>query len=89
MAQGGADAGDFVGGDAHADAAAADENAVVGFVPGDGQSGGDGEIGIVAAFGLISAEIHHLMAFAGEDALDQLFGFVAPVIAANGNLHYM
>ena len=48
---------EFVGGDGCADAAAADENAAFSGAGLDGFADGFGEIGIVAGFGIVRADI--------------------------------
>jgi hypothetical protein len=83
----GADAFDLVGGDGHADAGGADEHAAVEVAPGDFAGDGLGEIGIVAGFGGISAEIHDFVAFAGEAQAEFLLKGETGVICANRNFH--
>ena len=52
-----ADAFDLIGGDGHADAGRADDDAAVAFAGGDGFGSGTGKVGIVAAGFIIAAEV--------------------------------
>ena len=57
MAHAGADAGNFVGGDADADAGAADEDAALGVAVLDGEADFFGKVGIVSRARFVSSEI--------------------------------
>ena len=88
VAEAGADAGYFVGGDAGADAAAADDDAAFGVPGGDGAGHGGGEVGVVVLrVEGVGAEVVDLMAGGGEPGFEGFFEGKAGVVGAEGDTH--
>ena len=86
--EGGADAGDLVGGNAHAHAAAANEQAEFGAAIGHGFRHGQGEVGIVIG-GVVGgrAEILDGQSLLLQVFYESLLQFEAAVIRADGESH--
>jgi len=85
--EGGADAADFVGGDAHADAGTVEEDAHFADCVADGESGGDGEVGVIDAAGTLAAEVLDFVAHLLEKGNKLALGFEATMITGHGDLH--
>src|SRR5260370_434719 len=84
---GGADAGDFVGGDRHADSAAADEDAEIGVVTRNLFADGASEVGIVHGRGRSGAAIVDSMSLLRQMLHDLLLQFEAGMVGAESDLH--
>jgi len=81
------DAGNLVGGNAHADPSAAKENALFRFPADDFDSNLPSEIRVVHAFGRICAAVEDLDTHVRQVRLDFLFQFISCMIAAEGYSH--
>ena len=86
-AQGAADALDLVGGDGDTDAGGADHDAPLALPGGHRPGGRLPEVGVVAAAGVVTAEVLHLMALLLEIGDELLLQCVAAVVASDGNFH--
>ena len=89
VANGGADAVEFVGGDGGADAAAADENAAFDRARLDGFADGLGEIGIIARLRVVSAEIDNAVAEPFDERAEVILQFEPGVIGGDGDFHFI
>src|SRR5262245_12445004 len=87
VAGGGADAAHLVGGDAHADVGAANQNAALDLALADGFADQNREIGIIDALGPGGAHVEHFVSEAFEEGDKPALGLEAAVVAADGNLH--
>lgn len=87
VAGGCADAGEFIGGDAHTDTCAADEDTAVKFAIGDIASDLSGVVRIVDALRFEGTKILHFALHALNKLGDAGFEGNATVIAGNANLH--
>ncbi len=87
VTEAGSDAGDFVGGDGGADAAAADENASFGFAGDDGFAQGFGEIGVVGRVGVEGADVENIVAELLQEFRNLLFEREAGVVGADCDAH--
>ena len=87
MAGGGPYAGDLVGGDGHAHARAAEENAAIGRSISHPATDIGGDIGIVHRFFAERAAIDDLVSESLEQAGEPLPGHDATVVAADRNPH--
>jgi len=83
--EGGADLRVAVGGDAHADAAGADEDAKVGLARDHFVADQGGEVGVIDRFRSENAEISDEQPFAGEVSVDVLFQFKPAVVGSDGD----
>jgi hypothetical protein len=83
----GAHAIHLVGGDSHADAAGADQDAAVRASLGDLAAHGQREVRIIARLGTGGAEIHHFVAFIGERAPQLLLQDKTGMVRANREFH--
>ena len=85
---GGADVGELVGGDGHAGAGGADEDAAVEGAVGDAAGDLGGEVGVVDGFGAVGAEVRDFDAVTlGKPVLDLPFQFKTAVVRGQSNLH--
>src|SRR5260370_29188128 len=83
----GSNAVNFIGGDAHADAGAANQDTAIDALFSDGLGDLDGEIGIIHAFRSVGAEVQSLVAELFEEKHDSLLGLKSSMVAADGNFH--
>ena len=86
-AQGAADAGDLVGGNGHADAGAADEDAALALPGSDGLRHRFGVNGIVAGIVGISSDVLHSVSLFLKVSLKMLLEIVSAVITTDCNFH--
>src|SRR5262245_34196739 len=87
MARSGADARHLVGGDAHTNSGAADENAAVHLMLTNGAGDTKREIGVIDAFARLRPDVQDLVAEVLEKADDSPFDFVAAMVAADCDFH--
>src|SRR5580700_1448319 len=87
VAHAGADAGHFVGGNANADAAAADEDAAFGASQLESAADSLGEISIVGGLGVERAKIDDVVTEPLQIATDFLLEGITCVICSDGELH--
>lgn len=87
VADAGADAGDLVGGDADADAAAADQNAAVGPTSNNDLANFAGEVGVVDGAVGVCPAVDDGMARRGDEGSDSVLEREAAVIAAESDVH--
>ena len=80
---GGADAGDFVGADGHADAGAADEDAALGASGGDVFGHFHGKVGIIHRVGGVGSFVDDLMAEREDVLADVVLEEIAGVVGAD------
>ena len=84
---GGADSGNFVGGDGHSDTAAANQDPQVRLAVCHLFADGAGEVGIIHRFGGMRALILQLPTASREKTLKLFFQLEAGVVGGNGDLH--
>src|SRR5438552_8023071 len=87
VARGGAHAGHLIGGDAHADAGAVDEDAAVHASFAHGLADGEGVVGVIDAVAALRSQVEDLMSQALQQGDDAAFDFEAAVVAADGDSH--
>ena len=85
----GADAGELVGGDGHADAGAADQDAAVDFAAADFLGHQGREVGVVDAFVRRRAVVDHVVPFGFEQGDHLLLQVISSMITGDGNFHRM
>src|SRR5205085_5580808 len=84
---GGAYTLDLVGGDAHADAGAAHQDAALDAALGHGLGHLKREIRVVHALAAVRAEVQHLVAHLLQQGADALLDVVTAVVTADGDSH--
>ena len=87
VAKCGADASYLVGGDAHADACAANEDCAVNLVILNGLCGDECKVGVIDGIVRACAVVDALMAHLGDLCFDLFLGFKSSVIACYSNFH--
>ena len=87
VGESGADAGDFVGGNGGADAAAADEDAALGFTAEHFGGKGLGEVGVVDGVSGIRSGVDWLITFGAEVFDEVLLESETGVVGSNGDFH--
>lgn len=83
--KGGADVGIFIGGDAHADAGFADEDAEIGVSGEDLVDNGAGVVGVVDGVERVTSEVFELMPVFFESAKDNGLKVIASVVGSDGD----
>src|SRR5580692_3957009 len=79
--------GELVGGNAGADAAAANEDATFGFAIEHGAANGFGEIGIVTRVFIKSADVQYIVAHRAQQVAHGVFELKAGVVGTDHNFH--
>ena len=88
VAEAGAGSADFVGGDAGADAAAADNDAALGLAGGDSSGDGERKVRVVVKrIVLMRAEVGHFVSVGREQFTDFLLQFKPAVVCADDDFH--
>ena len=78
---------DLVGGDAHADAGAADQDAALGPALAHGQADLKSEVGVVHAVPAVRADVEHFVAHLLQDGDDAALDLEPAMVAADGDFH--